>query len=194
MCLQRSCFRYIYIYIYTIPIQVFQAARCEPFAYTSVHARVLQALASAIRSDEPALLVGDTGTGKTSVVQHVGRLLGREVLVYNFNEQSESTELVGGFRPVDNVMQLMSELVESFCLTFEKSFSRRKNAKLLEKLRSDFLDRRWVRGPQAEAEIRGRRPCRPSQDWSFRDLTQAAVLNDVGSIVSKAHPGKWQHC
>lgn len=67
-------------------------------------------------------------------------------------------------------------------------------AKLLEKLRSDFLDRRWVRGPQAEAEIRGRRPCRPSQDWSFRDLTQAAVLNDVGSIVSKAHPGKWQHC
>ncbi|CAK9060279.1 unnamed protein product [Durusdinium trenchii] len=131
------------------------------------------------------IAVRDTGTGKTSVVQHVGRLLGREVLVYNFNEQSESTELVGGFRPVDNVMQLMSELVESFCLTFEKSFSRRKNAKLLEKLRSDFLDRRWVRGPQAEAEIRGRRPCRPSQDWSFRDLTQAAVLNDVGSIVSK---------
>lgn len=64
---------------------------------------------------------GDTGTGKTSVVQHVGRLLGREapinqcghatssnwaefqvaeVLVYNFNEQSESTELIGGFRPV----------------------------------------------------------------------------------------------
>ncbi|CAK9060145.1 unnamed protein product [Durusdinium trenchii] len=103
------------------------------------------------------IAVRDTGTGKTSVVQHVGRLLGREVLVYNFNEQSESTELVGGFRPVDNVMQLMSELVESFCLTFEKSFSRRKNAKLLEKLRSDFLDRRW-----------------------------AAVLNDVGSIVSKA--------
>jgi len=137
------------------------ASRCEPFAYTSVHARVLQALASAIRNDEPALLVGDTGTGKTSVVQHVGRLLGREVLVYNFNEQSESTELIGGFRPVDNVMQLMSELVESFCAVFEKSFSRRKNAKLLEKLRSDFIARRW-----------------------------AAVLHSVGSIINKAWPGR----
>ncbi|CAJ1345251.1 unnamed protein product, partial [Effrenium voratum] len=129
----------------------------EPFAYTSVHARVLQALASAVRSEEPALLVGDTGTGKTSVVQHVGRLLGREVLVYNFNEQSESTELIGGFRPVDNVMQLMSELVETFCTTFEKSFSRRKNANVLEKIRGDFLTRRW-----------------------------AAVLHGIGSIISKA--------
>ena len=34
-----------------------------------------------------------------------------QVLVYNFNEQSDSSELIGGFRPVDNVMQLMSELV-----------------------------------------------------------------------------------
>ncbi|CAE7361933.1 mdn1 [Symbiodinium pilosum] len=121
-----------------------QASRCAPFAYTSVHARILQALASAVRADEPALLVGDTGTGKTSVVQHIGRLLGQEVLVYNFNEQSESTELIGGFRPVDNVMQLMSELVELFCATLEKSFSRRKNAKLLEKVRGDFLGRRWA--------------------------------------------------
>eukprot|EP00928_Gymnodinium_smaydae_P070251 TRINITY_DN54136_c0_g1_i1.p1 TRINITY_DN54136_c0_g1~~TRINITY_DN54136_c0_g1_i1.p1 ORF type:complete len:2263 (+),score=321.22 TRINITY_DN54136_c0_g1_i1:723-6791(+) len=114
-----------------------------PFAYTSVHARVLQALASAIRSDEPVLLVGDTGTGKTTVVQHIGELLGREVLVYNFNEQSESTELIGGFRPVDNVMQLMSELMASFTAVFEQTFSRRKNAKLLEKTREDLLARRW---------------------------------------------------
>ncbi|CAE7789768.1 MDN1, partial [Symbiodinium necroappetens] len=133
------------------------AVRCAPFAYTSVHARILQALASAIRADEPALLVGDTGTGKTSVVQHIGRLLGQEVLVYNFNEQSESTELIGGFRPVDNVMQLMSELVELFCSTFEKSFSRRKNARLLEKARGDFLGRRW-----------------------------ASVLHSIGSVMSKA--------
>lgn len=53
----------------------------EPFAYTSVHARVMQSLASAIRCGEPALLVGDTGTGKTSVVQHLGRLLGKEAHV-----------------------------------------------------------------------------------------------------------------
>ncbi|CAK0856954.1 unnamed protein product [Prorocentrum cordatum] len=49
-----------------------------PFAYTSVHARVLQALASSIRCDEAVLLVGDTGTGKTSVVQHIGQLLGKD--------------------------------------------------------------------------------------------------------------------
>ena len=61
-------------------------------------------------------------------------------------------------------MQLMSELagrpnrrrpkalhglfarpeVEAFCSVFEQSFSRRKNAKLLEKLRGDFLMRRWA--------------------------------------------------
>ncbi|CAE8606408.1 unnamed protein product, partial [Polarella glacialis] len=119
-------------------------SRCAPFAYTSVHARVLQALASAIRNDEPALLVGDTGTGKTSVVQHIGQMLGQEVLVYNFNEQSESTELIGGFRPVDAVMQVMSDLVEAFAAAFEQTFSRRKNAKLLEKVRGLFIARRWT--------------------------------------------------
>ena len=32
-----------------------------------------------------------------------------KVLVYNFSEQSESSELIGGFRPVDVVMHSMTE-------------------------------------------------------------------------------------
>jgi midasin (ATPase involved in ribosome maturation) len=115
----------------------------SPFAYTSVHARVLQALASSIRCDKPVLLVGDTGTGKTSVVQHLGELLGERVLVYNFSEQSESSELIGGFRPVDVVLHSMTELNVAFTEAFKNSFSKSKNAKLIERAHQEFSARQW---------------------------------------------------
>eukprot|EP00392_Amoebophrya_sp_AT5.2_P004892 g4901.t1 len=74
------------------------------FACTTVHSRILWQLAAATKQNEPCLLVGDTGTGKTTVIQRFAELCGRAVVVYNFNDQSEASELIGGFRPVEERM------------------------------------------------------------------------------------------
>lgn len=51
------------------------------FSATGGVARVMEAVAACVASREPALLVGETGTGKTTVVQHLARLQKRRVTV-----------------------------------------------------------------------------------------------------------------
>ncbi|EKX73409.1 ATPase family member protein [Theileria equi strain WA] len=70
---------------------------------TSIHLKVSSLLSSCYRANEPVLLVGDTGTGKTAIVQSFAKATGNKLLVYVFNEQSESSDLVGNFFP-DNIV------------------------------------------------------------------------------------------
>jgi midasin len=46
-------------------------------------------------------LVGETGTGKTTVVQEVAKILGKKLHVFNMNQNTDSADLLGGFKPVD---------------------------------------------------------------------------------------------
>ena len=46
------------------------------FAETGHAMRLLQTLAAAVAQAEPALLVGETGTGKTALVQHLAARVG----------------------------------------------------------------------------------------------------------------------
>ena len=70
------------------------------FANTRHTLCVMERVAACIRMSEPVLLVGETGTGKTTVVQQLARAMGKTMLVHNLSEQSDSSELLGGFRPV----------------------------------------------------------------------------------------------
>lgn len=48
---------------------------------------------------EPALLVGDTGTGKTTVCQLAAALRGQRLHIVNCNLHTEASDFLGGFRP-----------------------------------------------------------------------------------------------
>lgn len=48
----------------------------ETFAATRPSAVLLEQLAVCVSKGEPVLLVGETGTGKTSTVQHLARVTG----------------------------------------------------------------------------------------------------------------------
>ena len=41
------------------------------------------------------------GTGKTTVVQELASMLGRKLHVFNMNQNTDSADLLGGFKPVD---------------------------------------------------------------------------------------------
>ena len=83
------------------------------FAPTRHSLLLLERLAAAVAMDEPCLLVGETGNGKTSVIQALASALGVKLLVTNLNVQSDSGDLVGGFKPV-HMKQMAMPLLATF--------------------------------------------------------------------------------
>ena len=67
--------------------------------------------------NEPLLLVGETGTGKTTAVQEVANLLGKKLHVLNMNQNTDSADLLGGFKPVDATF-LLKPVYERFLNCF----------------------------------------------------------------------------
>jgi midasin len=52
-----------------------------------------------LRHEEPVLLVGETGTGKTSVCQLLALMRATRLHVLNCNQHTETSDFLGGFRP-----------------------------------------------------------------------------------------------
>jgi midasin (ATPase involved in ribosome maturation) len=91
------------------------------FAPTRHSMNLLERLAACVCLDEPALLVGETGNGKTSVIQALAYASGKQLLVYNLNVQSDSADLVGGFKPV-HLRQIAVPLLQKFENLFLSTF------------------------------------------------------------------------
>jgi len=116
--------------------------RKRPFATTSHALRLLERIAVCVHLNEPILLVGETGTGKTTVVQHLADMMDQNLVVVNLSQQSDSSDLLGGFKPVDGKI-IAIPLKEEFDKLFERTFSVKKNAKFLDMLRKTYVHKKW---------------------------------------------------
>lgn len=116
----------------------------RPFAMHKPAVCLLSRLATAIALNEPVLLTGETGTGKTSVVTHLAALLRRPLISLNLSNQTESSDIVGGFKPVDARVPA-SALQARFADLFGATFSRKKNAHFEESVRKAVQEGKWKR-------------------------------------------------
>ncbi|KAH9891844.1 midasin [Cubamyces lactineus] len=116
----------------------------RPFAMHRPAVSLMARLASAISLAEPILLTGETGTGKTSVVTHLASLLRRPLISLNLSNQTESSDILGGFKPVDARVP-GAELQQRFLDLFGGTFSRKKNAHFEESVRKAVQERKWKR-------------------------------------------------
>ncbi|GBC28203.2 uncharacterized protein OCT59_003902 [Rhizophagus irregularis] len=116
--------------------------RKRPFAVTGHALRLLEQIAVCVHLCEPVLLVGETGTGKTTVIQHLAKIMHQNLVVVNLSQQSDSSDLLGGFKPVDAKI-LASPLKEEFDKLFEKTFSIRRNVRFLETVRKVYIARKF---------------------------------------------------
>ena len=119
-------------------------AAVRPFAMHRPAMSLIARLASAISHSEPVLLTGETGTGKTSIVTHLASLLRRPLISLNLSNQTESSDILGGFKPVDARVP-GGELQERFLEMFGGTFSRKKNAHFEESVRKAVQERKWKR-------------------------------------------------
>ena len=85
----------------------------------------------ALKQQEAVLLVGETGTGKTTSVQELAALQGKALHVFNLNQNTDSSDLLGGFKPVD-VKFLLKPVYELFLGLFRKLFKAGKNQEFLD--------------------------------------------------------------
>jgi midasin len=116
----------------------------RPFATTNHALRLLEQVGVAVRLAEPVLLVGETGTGKTTVVQQLADILGYNLTAINLSQQTEAGDLLGGYKPVD-VRSLAVPLKETFDELFEKTFSLKKNQRFLDVLNKNWSKQQWKR-------------------------------------------------
>ncbi|XP_067673927.1 midasin-like [Haliotis asinina] len=126
------------------PADIMTMNRAGPptFAYTRQSVCLLEKVSVCVSRNEPVLLVGETGTGKTSSVQFLAHQLGHKLHVINLNQQSDSTDLLGGFKPVDLKFVIMP-FREDFEMLFIKTFSRKQNARFLGHIQDCFSRRKW---------------------------------------------------
>lgn len=84
--------------------------------WTSAMRRLYFLIAAGIHRNEPILLVGETGSGKTSVCQSLALALGRTLHIVGCHQNTETADLLGGQRPLRNRASLQATLREEASL------------------------------------------------------------------------------
>ncbi|TPX21820.1 hypothetical protein DIZ76_015784 [Coccidioides immitis] len=114
------------------------------FASTKASLRTMEQVAAALQMSEPVLLVGETGIGKTAVIQRLATLLNQRLTVVNLSQQSETTDLLGGYKPI-NLRSIAVPLVDKFHSLFDATFSVKKNQKFLSSVTKSIIAGNWTR-------------------------------------------------
>eukprot|EP00624_Nannochloropsis_granulata_P001587 evm.model.NODE_17916_length_6768_cov_23.135048.1 len=114
------------------------------FVWTNHALRALERVAVAAGASEPVLLIGETGCGKTTMIQALARETGQTLIVQNLSLQSDGADLVGGYRPVE-LAQAARRLYNDMLPAFEALFSRKKNARFLDALAMAVQGHKWKR-------------------------------------------------
>lgn len=119
------------------------AKKSRPFANTAPAKRLLEQVGVAVNMSEPVLLVGETGIGKTTVIQQLADSLGYKLTAVNLSQQSEVGDLLGGFKPV-NVRSLAIPLKDEFDELFAATgISATKNQKYIDQLGRSVAKSQW---------------------------------------------------
>lgn len=100
------------------------------FSFTRLASCILERIAVAVQQNEPVLLVGETGVGKTASVQYLSYQTNHKLVVINMNNQSDVSDLVGGYKPVD-LAYVLAPLRSEFESLFKQTFNVSKNEKFL---------------------------------------------------------------
>jgi midasin len=129
-----------------------QTSSSANFALTNYSKRFIEKLAVSVQMKEPVLLVGETGGGKTTTVQELASLLGKQLHVQNLSLGSDVNDLLGGYRPV-SIRQLLLPYYEQFLRLFQPTFispatpveSREKAEKYLKTVARFFSNEEWAK-------------------------------------------------
>lgn len=79
-----------------------QQKNAQGVVWTHSMRRLYVLVSRALENSEPVLLVGETGCGKTTVVQLLAEALGKQLHIVNAHQNTETGDLIGSQRPIRN--------------------------------------------------------------------------------------------
>lgn len=114
------------------------------FARTGASLRLIEQISVALSQDEPVLLVGETGTGKTTVIQEIACLLNKKLTVVNLSQQTDSSDLIGGFRPIQ-AGSLIKSLLRRYIDLVKSTWRRGDNEEFISRVLALAKKGKWKR-------------------------------------------------
>lgn len=84
----------------------------------------------------------ETGCGKTTLLQRLATLSGHELIVQNLSLQTDSTDLLGGYRPLE-IKHIARIVYTEFVDLFVSCFSKSQNAQFLEFVTAAYEKGQW---------------------------------------------------
>lgn len=112
------------------------------FAQTRYAKKLLEKIMVCVEMREPVLLVGETGTGKTTAVQQLANIAGKELIVQNLSLSTDAGDLLGGFRPA-TIRDTLLPIYETFVRLFQDTMSSAKNTEFLQIVAQFFQAKKW---------------------------------------------------
>ena len=153
--------------------------RRQPFVRTNHVLRNMEALGVAVKMKEPCLLVGETGTGKTTIIQELAGSLRRRLVVVNLSQQSEAGDLLGGYKPMD-IRTLAKTIKQDFDDLFVETFPSDKNELYLKAVDRVIRKSDWARALKLWQEALKK----------FQIMKKTKSMVDFKSLGSNGNPRK----
>ena len=90
---------------------------------STAHPRICRyyLLKKCLEHDEPALLVGETGIGKTTACQLLAYSRSQNITIINCNQHTETSDFLGGYRPNRSRVRLLED-IRQLCREFNGKF------------------------------------------------------------------------
>lgn len=104
--------------------------------------KILEKISTAIAFNEPVLLVGETGCGKTSIVQYISKVTNTKLYVHNLSQVSDSADIVGGFKPIA-ISSIISPLVTQFFHIIQNLQGYASSSSDLNHVRQYYSKKKW---------------------------------------------------
>ncbi|CAH9088613.1 unnamed protein product [Cuscuta europaea] len=172
----------------------------RPFVQIRNSLHILERIACSVKHNEPVLLVGETGTGKTTLVQSLATKLGKKLVVLNLSQQSDVADLLGGFKPID-ARFVCFPLYKEFVNLFARTFSVKDNEGFLKRLSCFVEDRNWkklligfqkgvetIEKEQSKSGVKRKRPLdrKVKKEWenfTIKLEKARAQINDSAGVI-----------
>ena len=93
----------------------------QGITWTKSMRRLYLLIIRALRNHEPVLLVGETGSGKTTVCQAIAETMHTEIHIVNAHQNMETGDLIGAQRPVRDKSVAQSQLSRELLIVLKES-------------------------------------------------------------------------
>ncbi|KAJ2476468.1 AAA ATPase midasin, partial [Coemansia sp. RSA 2320] len=146
-------------------------------AWTKAMRRLFILTALCLRFHEPVLLVGDTGCGKTTVCQMLAHALQRRLHIVNCHQNTESSDILGGQRPVRNRAALLASARAILVSVMAADSS---------SLSAELLSETGVDSPEALRELLAAWAARAPDAHASAIEARAEELGNARELVARA--------